>query len=153
MPQEFQKPFASPPAIFLVSLIIAIGIGLLWPWFILPWPVQLVLGPLIIFAGVRLVLRSIKDIETAGTTYDPYGISTALVTTGVYRHSRNPGYLGVAAVQFGLAVLLDNVWILVAGLVAAIVTTIFVIRLEERKLSDSFGDTYADYKKRVRRWL
>lgn len=153
MTQNFQKPFASPPTIFTFSLVGAVLIGFLYPWSILSGPVQLGLGPVLILVGVFAIWKSIRDIEAAGTTYDPYDVSTKLVTSGIYRHSRNPGYLGLALIQFGVAVLFDNVWIIVAGIFAVIVTTQFVIRLEERKLTDAFGDHYETYLKSVRRWI
>ncbi|MEY1555957.1 isoprenylcysteine carboxylmethyltransferase family protein [Yoonia sp. R2331] len=153
MTQEFQKPFTSPPTIFSVALVLGLLIGWLMPWRVLPLPLQLILGPLLIAAGVFVIWRSIQDIETAGTTYDPYSASTALVTAGVYRHSRNPGYLGLAIIQFGVAILLDNLWIVGTGIIAVLVTSHFVIRLEERKLTRAFGDPYTSYMQQVRRWL
>ena len=153
MSQEFQKPFAAPPTIFLAALIVGVGAGLLAPIPVLPFGVQIAVGPLIVLGGIRIIARSIRDIETAGTTYDPFAASTELVTSGIYRFTRNPGYLGLAIIQTGLAVLLDNPWILLTGLVAVIVTTTFVIRLEERKLEDAFGEAYAAYRSRVRRWI
>ena len=75
-----------------------------------------------------------REIKSAGSTYDPFAQSTALATSGIYQYSRNPGYLGLAVIQVGLATLLDNAWIAVAALTAGAVTTIFVIKLEEDKL-------------------
>jgi len=44
-----------------------------------------------------------QSMDGAGTTYDPYAASTALVTSGIYKHTRNPGYLGLAVIQIGLS--------------------------------------------------
>lgn len=153
MSQNFQKPITSPPTIFLVAVLTGIALGLVYPWRILPWPVQAGLGPLVALVGVMIIRQSIQEIEAAATTYDPYGVSTELVTTGLYRRSRNPGYLGLAVIQLGVAILFDNMWIIVSGLIAIFVTNRLVIRLEEKKLSDAFGQAYRDYCKRVRRWL
>ena len=150
---DFQKPFASPPTIFGITLLLGVEIGLFFPWPVLPWFVQIGLGPLIVLAGVLAIRQSIKDIETAETTYDPYAASTHLVTSGIYQHSRNPGYLGLAIIQLGAAVLFDNVWIVLTGAVAICITTYFVIRLEELKLTNAFGGPYTDYVNRVRRWI
>ncbi|WP_302478077.1 methyltransferase family protein [Ruegeria atlantica] len=122
-------------------------------WSALPWGVQLVLGLLIILAGVLTIHSSIREFEAGNTTYDPYNVSTELVTSGAYQYSRNPDYLGLAVIQCGIAVLLDNVWIAIAGFIAGTVTTVFAIRLEERKLTAPFGKSYTDYRKRVRRWV
>ncbi len=153
MNQDFQKPFATPPTIFTVALLLGIGLGLLFPWPVLAWPIQATLGPPLVLAGILVIRQSIRDIQAAGTTYDPFDVSTALVTSGIYRRSRNPGYLGLALIQLGFAILLDNIWIVATGLIAVIVTTRCVIQLEERKLTDAFGASYTAYMKRVRRWI
>ena len=156
MTQDFRKPFTSPPTIFSVALFAAIAMGLLWPASLpggLPLWLQLTSGPLGILLGVLLIVRSIKDIEAAETTYDPYAASDALVTSGIYRFSRNPGYLGLAVMQIGIAMLFDSLWILFTAALAIAVTTQFVIRLEEAKLAAAFGDAYQAYRQRVRRWI
>ncbi len=153
MTQDFQKPFAAPPTIFMAAAIIAIVIGLVLPLPVLSVWVQITLGPLLILTGVLLIRASIGEIAKGGTTYDPFDHSTALVTSGIYQRSRNPGYLGLAVIHGGLAVLLDNVWIALTGLIAVLITSRFVIALEERKLTDTFGTPYTDYMARVRRWI
>jgi len=76
-----------------------------------------------------------------------------LVTSGIYKYTRNPGYLGLAVIQLGLALMIDSPWIGVATVVAVVVTNQFVIRLEEEKLRRTFGQDYQDYLNKVRRWL
>lgn len=152
MTPEFRKPFAAPPTIFGIALILGVIFGFVVPAPALPLAVQLTLGPVLILCGVFLIVRSIRDIEAAGTTYDPFAASTELVTTGIYRYSRNPGYLGLAVIQLGAAVALDNIWIAVSGVFAVLVTTRCVIKLEEAKLAATFGEPYADYCRHVPRW-
>ncbi len=153
MGEAFRKPFAAPPTIFGVALIFSAVLGFIIQINLLPLSVQLVFGPAFIVGGVLLIRSSIREIAAGATTYDPFDISTSLVTSGIYQYSRNPGYLGLGVIQFGFAVLLDSVWIAGAALAAAMVTAIFVIRLEEEKLSHSFGQVYLDYKIQVRRWF
>ena len=119
----------------------------------LPLLIQFVFGPLALLAGVLLIRSSIREVEAAGTTYDPYAQSTELVTAGIYQYTRNPGYLGLAVIQLGVAILFDSGWIALTGLAAVMITTFFVIRLEEEKLSKQFGQDYRNYCNRVRRWL
>ena len=66
---------------------------------------------------------------------------------------RNPGYLGLAMIQFGLALMYDSPWILLATIVAVIVTSQFVIKLEEERLRRAFGKEYQNYLTHVRRWI
>ncbi|WP_342075583.1 isoprenylcysteine carboxylmethyltransferase family protein [Yoonia sp. SS1-5] len=153
MPDAFREPFAAPPTIFGVSLLAAILMGLVIPWPVFPALVQFTFGPGAIVGGVILIRQSMHEIGAANTTYDPFAASTALVTSGIYRRTRNPGYLGLAVIQLGLAILINNFWIVLTCIVAVIVTTLFVIKLEEEKLFNAFGRDYADYCGRVRRWI
>ena len=153
MVTDFQKPFTAPPVIFGVAFLIGLAIGLFDPRPQLPLWVQLFAGTLVVASGVLLIRSSMKSIDGAGTTYDPFAASTALVVSGIYRYTRNPGYLGLAVIQLGLAVLLDSPWIAISAVIAVVVTTVFVIRLEEEKLTRTFGQDYRDYLSRVRRWI
>ena len=153
MSDDFRKPFAAPPTIFGVALMLSIPLGFLLPYPLLPVWAQIPTGIVTIAAGVLLIRSSMQSINSAETTYDPFAASTALVTTGIYRYTRNPGYLGLAVIQFGFALLFDNLWIGLATIVAMWVTTQYVIKLEEEKLTDTFGQDYVDYRHTVRRWL
>ncbi len=114
-------------------------------------PVALIL----IAVGTALIVAARVALSRAGTTWHPTepGRTTALVTSGVYRFSRNPTYLGMEIVLLGWSVLL-------ASPAAALVSALFVayiarfqIRPEELVLSVSLGQDYRDYSKRVRRWI
>ncbi len=78
---------------------------------------------------------------------------TSLITTGPYRFTRNPLYLGGNVFIFGGAVL----WLgSPGGLILTalvIIVTDFMIRREEKQLEKTFGNKFTNYKKRVRRWL
>ncbi len=150
---DFQKPFAPPPTIFGFAFLAGLGIDFIYPsptmvlWF------QLVSGVAVIAVGIMLIRSSMQSIDRAGTTYDPYAASTALATSGIYGYTRNPGYLGLAVIQLGLALMIDSPWIVITTMVAVIVTSQFVIKLEEEKLSRTFGQEYQDYLRKVRRWI
>ena len=153
MVSDFQKPFAPPPAIFGVAFLVGLGIDFIYPLPMMALWLQLGFGLAAIAMGVLLIRSSMRGIDRAGTTYDPYAASTALVTSGIYKYTRNPGYLGLAVIQLGLALMIDSPWIGVATVVAVVVTNQFVIRLEEEKLRRTFGQDYQDYLNKVRRWL
>ncbi len=153
MTNEFQKPFTAPPVIFIVALVTGFGIDLIYPLPTMPLGLQLGVGVATVIVGVLLIRSSMACIERAGTTYNPFSASTTLVTGGIYRYTRNPGYLGLAVIQLGLALMYDSPWILLATIVAVIVINQFVIKLEEEKLSRAFGNEYQNYLTRVRRWV
>jgi protein-S-isoprenylcysteine O-methyltransferase Ste14 len=153
MTDEFQRPFAPPPVIFGVALLIGLGVDFIYPIPMIPLALQLALGATAVISGVLFILSSMKRIHRAGTTYNPYAASTALVISGIYQYTRNPGYLGLMVIQFGLALMIDSPWIAITAIAAVIVTNHFVIRLEEQKLTDTFGQEYQDYLTQVRRWI
>ena len=126
----------------------------LWPrggsWLV--WVVALslaLIGGLIALAGVR-------EFARARTTVNPLAPQRAstLVTGGIYRYTRNPMYLGMLLVLIGWGVWLGNAVALLAGpLLAVLVLNALQIAPEERVMRERFGDDYARYAARVRRWL
>ena len=78
--------------------------------------------------------------------------TTALVTTGPYRLSRNPGYLSLALIAGGVAVAAASLWTAAWLLVVLVVVDRAVIRREERYLEERFGDAYRRYRSATRRW-
>lgn len=79
--------------------------------------------------------------------------TTALVTTGPFRVSRNPLYVGFAALHLGAALALHSPWALVALPVAVLAVLWGAILPEEAYLARKFGAAYAEYCGKVRRWL
>jgi protein-S-isoprenylcysteine O-methyltransferase Ste14 len=118
-------------------------------------PLRRPLALLLILIGTALIVAARMALERAGTTWHPTepGRTTVLVTSGVYRLSRNPTYLGMEIVLLSWAVVL-------ASPAAALLSVLFVayidrfqIRPEESTLSVSLGAAYSDYVQRVRRWV
>jgi protein-S-isoprenylcysteine O-methyltransferase Ste14 len=83
----------------------------------------------------------------------PFERSTALVTDGLFRYTRNPMYLGLTLVLAGVALLLGSLgaWLPIPVFVAII--QVNFIAGEERFLTELFGEEYLVYKQRTRRWL
>ena len=79
--------------------------------------------------------------------------ASSLVTTGIYRFSRHPMYLGFTLMLVGLAFFLGNVFGLpIVGLFIWY-NTRFQIMPEQHALEERFGESYGIYQPRVRRWL
>ena len=79
--------------------------------------------------------------------------SATLVSSGVYRITRNPMYVGLCFILLAWAVYLGSTWALPGPLVFAAYITRFQIKPEERVLAARFGSAFASYQARVRRWL
>jgi protein-S-isoprenylcysteine O-methyltransferase Ste14 len=142
-----------PPV--LTSIHVAGAVSLNW---LIPFPESLpqifkTFGIVLVLAGLTLAFLAVREFGRAHTTLDPHGAVSALVTSGPYRFSRNPIYLGFVCTLIGLPLALGTVWgaalspILVLGLNA------LVIRYEEAYLEKKFGEAYTGYRSRVRRWL
>jgi protein-S-isoprenylcysteine O-methyltransferase Ste14 len=108
--------------------------------------------PLII-GGLLLDGAAAGYFRRLGTAVEPWKPSTVLATSGLYRFSRNPIYLGFAITYVGLAVAMDSVLVLLLLIPCLFVVDRFVIQREERYLSAKFGADYDAYRARVRRWL
>jgi protein-S-isoprenylcysteine O-methyltransferase Ste14 len=102
--------------------------------------------------GVLLLLAS-RAFRQHSTTINPYGKATTLVSSGPFRYSRNPIYVGLLLVVVGFFVALNSAWQLAAAVLLLLLLHFGVVLREERFLAAAFGDEYRDYTRRVRRWL
>ncbi|MDP2117745.1 MAG: isoprenylcysteine carboxylmethyltransferase family protein [Brevundimonas sp.] len=107
----------------------------------------------LIIGGLLLDGMAAGLFRRRGTAVEPWKPSTALVTEGVYRFSRNPIYLGFAITYLGFAIAMDSWIVLLLLLPCLVVVDRFVIQREERYLAAKFGADYEAYRTRVRRWL
>ncbi len=142
--------------------LVALLLGLL-AWWLAPlgpamhWPPagRLGLAGGLALAGLSLDLSGVLSFVRRHTTISPLSPrkSTALVTHGVYRFTRNPMYLGMACLLSAWAVWLSALLPWLAPVLFVLYITRFQIRPEERVLTRLFGASYTDYTRRVRRWL
>lgn len=121
--------------------------------FALPW--RLALAAAFATAGFAFAVAGIGGFRKAGTTANPMRPNSAatLVTTGAYRYSRNPMYVGVLLALAGWALFLAHA--LAFPFLPAFVAYMnrFQIAPEERALAAKFGAEFAAYRQAVRRWL
>jgi protein-S-isoprenylcysteine O-methyltransferase Ste14 len=114
---------------------------------------QVALGAVLVAGGLALMVSGMVTFVRARTAIIPYHAARQLVTSGPYRFTRNPMYLGLTCGYFGVAVLLNLAWPIVVLPLVLIVLTLAVINLEERHLREAFGEDYNAYCRRVRRWI
>lgn len=144
---------APPPVIYLAGLALAFVIDWLWPVALLPAAAQYIVGIPMIAIGFTVIAQVFRRFRRAGTNIEPYKPTTALVTDGFFRYSRNPVYVAMTGVAVGIGILADNVWVLPMLVPTLLVMRTGVIAREERYLEGKFGDDYRRYKTIVRRWL
>ena len=105
--------------------------------------------------GVSLAIAGIREFRVARTTVNPLqpGQASAMVTSGVYRYTRNPMYLGMLCLLAGWGAWLGR-WAPFCVLpVFMLYMNRYQIAAEERALEQRFGAAFREYAARVRRWL
>ena len=154
---EMQRDHASvkihPPILLLLHVFAAFLLNWLFP---LPFafPKFLVwVGYLLVLAGIGLAFSAASQFMRAHTTLDPHGSVIEIITSGPYRFSRNPIYLGLVCLLIGFPFIFRSYWGLILSPVLMVSLYQLVIKHEEAYLEKKFGDIYTSYKSRVRRWL
>jgi protein-S-isoprenylcysteine O-methyltransferase Ste14 len=146
---------APPPLIYLIPLGGALLLHRINPVPLIPWQLRhftpIIAAAFAIPASILVV--AVVALRRAGTRPEPWKPTTALVTTGPFRVSRNPMYLGLTLMYVAITVWRNSLWpmLLLPGVMALM--HYGVIRREEEYLTRLFGGRYKDYRRRVRRWL
>ena len=119
----------------------------------LPWRYGLAVT--ISGVGILFIFGGVYAFQKAKTTVNPTKPSAAssVVTSGVYRLSRNPMYVGFLLGLIGWATFLSHTLPFLLLPIYVAYMNRFQISPEERALSAKFGDEYETYKQAVRRWL
>jgi protein-S-isoprenylcysteine O-methyltransferase Ste14 len=144
-----------PPLIYLVGLLLGILGGRVLGLASIGFGASIGTA----LAGTFLLLGLVVNLAGAGrflhlgTAIIPHKAASKLVTSGIYRWTRNPMYLGMALLYAGIAILFDSIGaLLLLPIVLAVIQTQVIAR-EEAYLERAFGDEYLAYKRRVRRWI
>src|SRR4051812_18481371 len=142
-----------PPILFLLCLATMVLLRWLWPINIVfpsPWRW---LGVLPIVVGIATGAMGATQFIKAKTTLRPFREADTLVTTGPFRYTRNPMYLGLALCLLGTWVLLGVLSPLLGVVIFLVVADRWYIQFEEQMLRRKFGPKFEDYCTRVRRWI
>jgi protein-S-isoprenylcysteine O-methyltransferase Ste14 len=142
-----------PPFVYLGSLLAGALLQAALPLPIVPEALAFPVGVLLVIVAVALFASSVARFRAAGTPVPGHQPTTAIVSTGPYRYSRNPIYVAFSLLQLGIAIWANSAWLLATLVVAVALMHFVVIRREEAYLERKFGAHYLDYKAAVRRWL
>lgn len=141
------------PLVFLGYLISAI----LLQWavrFPFPWPVPLrLLGAALVVAGLLLAASALREMRRMHALPHAGQPVAALVTSGPFRFTRNPIYLGFFLIYLGFTLLAGTLWGIILSPFLIGTVTRWTIHVEEAHLIDKFGEQYTAYLSRVRRWI
>jgi protein-S-isoprenylcysteine O-methyltransferase Ste14 len=103
--------------------------------------------------GAILNLLADRAFKIKKTTVKPFEESTTLITTGVFKISRNPMYLGMALILIGICIFLGSVTPYIIVVLFIVLMHNFFINVEEEMLAKTFGDLWLQYKKETRSWF
>ena len=144
-----------PPAVAALVAMMMWGISSVTPTLEVPGLVRMVVAALFFLTGACISVAGVVVFRRGKTTINPTKPETtsALVTSGVYRHSRNPMYVGILFALVAWAIFLSSAWALIGPVVFVLYINRFQIEPEERVLTGMFGTDFSDYKSAVRRWL
>jgi protein-S-isoprenylcysteine O-methyltransferase Ste14 len=144
-----------PPFVPLAALALGIVIHL---W-VLPLRIPLEgvlrygLAALLLGLGVFLMVGAFGLFRRTGQDPKPWVSTPEIISTGVYRFTRNPMYVSMGLLQAGIGIALANGWVVMLVPVVWVVIYLIAIRYEEAYLEEKFGGLYTQYKASVRRWL
>ena len=147
------KPW--PPMIYGGATLVGLALHALRPLPLWTGAQALSVGAaaLVAACGAACFIAASGQFRRAGTPVAPMAPTTAIVSGGIYRWSRNPIYLGFSLILLGFAIGLREGWFLVALPFAVYGVTKLAIEPEERYLEARFGAAYLDYKAKTARWL
>ena len=153
-PMRYLELRIPPVALTLIFAVTMAAIAYCVPASVLV-PGRLALSITVVLLGALIALAGVMAFRTQKTTVNPLAPEqySSLVTSGIYRISRNPMYLGFLLLLLGWCVYLAN-WASALFLPAFVsYMNHFQIRPEERALTERFGVEFTAYIRSVRRWL
>jgi protein-S-isoprenylcysteine O-methyltransferase Ste14 len=136
-------------------MLLHLGAAILLGWILaIPLPGWAVYaGWIVIAAGIAFAFGGLRQLISAHTSPDPHAPTTTVVTTGIYRFTRNPVYMGFLCLVIGFPLIFGNLWGIFVAAIQVLLFNKLIIEREEAYLTQKFGQEYLDYKSRVRRWL
>jgi protein-S-isoprenylcysteine O-methyltransferase Ste14 len=144
---------ARPPLLYAGTFVVVLVLRWFWPMPILGHGITLWPGLALVVLGVAIIVPGRRALQAAGTNVNPALPTTTIVTSGPFRFSRNPLYVGLTLVYFGLTLAFNTWWGLVVLVPLLIIMHTGVVLREERYLEQKFGETYRQYCSRVRRYV
>jgi len=141
------------PLIYLSAIIAGLILNYFTPTAFLPVSVSRTVGILSVALAVFILVSAFRAFNRAKTNLEPWKPTTAIVSDGVFRFSRNPIYLAFTLFYLGAVFLFNSLWLLALLVPVLFVMRYSVIAREESYLENKFGAEYSDYKRRVRRWI
>jgi protein-S-isoprenylcysteine O-methyltransferase Ste14 len=139
--------------------VMALALGVVVHLWLLPFSLPMGNGfryataTLLLAVGLGLMAAAFGLFRRTGQDPKPWESTPEIISTGIYRYTRNPMYVSMGLLQAGIGVALANGWVVLSVPVVWGVIYAIAIRHEEAYLETKFGSAYTEYKESVRRWL
>ena len=144
---------ARPPLLYGAALVSVLVCRWLWPTPIFGQGAAVWPGLALVALGVGFAIWGRRTMQAGGTNIDPTLPTTAIVTSGPFRFSRNPLYLALTLLYLGLTLAFNTWWGVVVLVPLLIIMHRGVVLREERYLEKKFGQSYRQYRSTVRRYF
>ena len=156
-PADNANVIALPPFIFLGFFIVGFILHYFFRLFLVESPrldsILNVICTVLIVVSLILPVLAFKTLERSKTTHKVSKPTTAIVSVGIFRYSRNPIYLSGFILFIGISFITNSLIMLILIIPLFFVIREGVVKREEKYLEWKFGEEYLDCKKQVRRWI
>jgi protein-S-isoprenylcysteine O-methyltransferase Ste14 len=142
-----------PPILALVLILVAWLLCLFLPAASLRFPFQKLIGELLLLVGFGTGFSAWLIFVQRKTPLRPGQLPSAFVQSGPYRFTRNPMYLGAVIFLLGLFLVMRSWYFLIPPALFFGIIHFALIPFEEELMRQTFGNSYLDYCRRVRKWL
>jgi protein-S-isoprenylcysteine O-methyltransferase Ste14 len=142
-----------PPLLMALALVSVLVLHYFFPLPIGARAPTIALGIVLCLWGIGGGAWGHSTLVKSGTNVNPLKPTTAIVTGGPFRLSRNPLYVSIMSLFVGLSLLLGTWWGVVVLIPVFLILHYGVVLREEAYLERKFGDAYRSYKSAVRRYL
>ena len=143
-----------PPPIIVIFLILAVYFSSnLTIGFDLPFKKTISL--LLLFIGLLIIFIPVFQFIKSKTTINPQSFKNVnnLVSSGIFKISRNPMYLGMLIIISSTVIYYLNYFSVFTPFIFYFWINEFQIKREEKKLEEKFGSDYKKYKSKTKRWI
>ncbi len=153
-PRDNPGVLVFPPVLVAGTLVFGLVLHWLRPWRLpLAFPWRLLIAVPLLILALALGLWGERSMHGSGTNVNPGLPTTAIVSAGPFRFSRNPLYLCLIGSFVAVTLAVGTIWPFILLVPMFLVLHFGVVRREERYLEAKFGDAYRAYKGQVRRWV
>ena len=141
------------PFIYTNLFLIGVLIENFYPASFFPARPSIIVGVFLCLVSLPFIILALIELHKAKVIFDPKRARATLITTSIYKISRNPAYLSMVLFYIGLAFFFNSIWMIVIVPPAIYMIQKFCVEQEEKVLEARYGTYFTTYKTKVHRWI